>query len=308
MNDTDGRGLGVLMFDYDDDGRQDIYVANDQTRNFLFHNLGQSRFRDEATALGAAYGPDGKPQASMGCDWGDYDGDGRMDIVIGNFQDEPDSLYRNRGPRGFENVTVASGLAEVTRDVLTWGCGFLDYDNDADLDIFQVNGHVQVRADRLHPPKPYRQPRQLIENVGGRYVDASKRAGATITATDVGRGVAFGDLNNDGRVDLVISNSNRPAVVLRNDYPTPGNWTAIRLRDRGKNPHAFGARVRVTAGGRTQVADVKTSYSFTSGNDPRVRFGIGAANQVDRVEIRWPDGRKSEHRNLPANRELRLPE
>lgn len=290
----EGKTLGCLFLDYDADGLQDLYVANDGVANCLFRNLGQHgrgssgnvRFRDVALERGVAYSSNGEPEASMGVDSADYDGDGRLDLFITNFQNETDALYRNSGAQGFEYLTRESGLAG-TMPFLSFGCGFLDYDNDADPDIFIASGHVQDNIDQVDRACTFAQPRQLYENMDGRYRSAA--AGPAFTTPTVGRGAAFGDFDNDGDVDIVVNNNNGPAMLLRNEVGSRQHWLRLRLEGRPPNRFAVGARVTLTIGRAIQVKEVRAGNSYASSSDPRLLFGLGSARRA-RLTVRWPDG------------------
>jgi hypothetical protein len=291
--DPNGRALGVLTDDYDGDGRPDIFVANDGTANYLFHNEGGGRFREVAVPAGVAYGEGGRAEASMGGDFGDYDGDGRPDLVIGSFQGEADSLYHNGGGGLFRWVTAEAGLVSATTKVLTFGLGFLDYDNDGDLDLAQANGHVHALVETIDPDAPYRQPRQLFENLGnGRFRDASADAGPEFTAPTVGRGMVFGDFDNDGDIDILTNNNGQPAVLLRNESRPVNHWLGIRVAPEAGRTEV-GARVTVKSGAASRTRTVRTAYSFASANDLRVHFGLGKASGPVDVTVEWPGGRRA---------------
>jgi hypothetical protein len=303
----EGKGLGCLWWDPDDDGDEDLYIANDGVANNLYRNDGKGRFTDVALVAGAAYSPSGSAEGSMGVDAGDANGDGRLDLYIGNFQNETDALYRNEGDGRFTYATAETGLADATYPTLTFGVGFLDYDNDGWLDLLAVNGHVQDAIARIDPNAAFPQPRQLFRNQGeGRFVDVSAEAGPAILAPAVGRGAAFGDWDNDGDMDVVVTNNGGSAMLLRNEAPRQHHWLSLRLIGRAPNRDAIGARVRLKAGGKVQVRSVRSGGSYASASDPRLHFGLGDAATVDAVEIRWPGGAVTRHRNLPTDRQITL--
>jgi enediyne biosynthesis protein E4 len=307
FRDTNGRGLGVAPADFDNDGDQDLYVANDGTANYLWVNDGKGRFADQAVVLGAAFNPHGKGEASMGLAWGDVDGDGRQDMAIGNFQNEPDSLYLNRADEGMVWHSAQAGLAEPTLPVLTWGLGLLDCDNDGDLDLMQVNGHVQDRITEIDPECTFAQPRQLFLNNGqGKFIDWTARCGPVFTQAAVGRGLALGDFDNDGRLDALVNNLGGPAMLLRNNSPA-SNWLALDLRSKSRNTRALGARVKCVSQGRVQWREVTQSGGYAGSNDPRGHFGLGPASGCS-VEIRWPSGKKTHLQSVKPNQILKVTE
>jgi hypothetical protein len=298
-----GKSLGCLFTDYDGDGRQDLYVANDGMPNCLFRNEGGGRFKNVALAAGVAYDPDGNAQGSMGVDAGDFDGDGRFDLFVTNYQDELDGLYRNEGATGFTDVARELGLA-VTRPWLSFGGGFLDADNDADLDLFIVSGHVMDTIAKAEPEQSFPQPRHLLENTGGRFTDVSAASGPHLTRPEVGRSAAFGDLDNDGDTDLLVTNNGGTPVLLRSGASTRGRWLRVRLSGRRPNPSGIGARVTVVTEGRRQVAEVRAGGSYASSSDPRLHFGLGPATRVETVQVRWPDGHLQTVASPPIDQEL----
>lgn len=303
ITDANGRALGVLADDFDGDGRPDLFVANDGSANYLFHNEGRGKFKDVAVGAGVAYGLGGRGEASMGCDFGDYDGDGRLDLVIGNFEGETDALYRNLGEGLFQYATAQVGLATATIPVLTFGIGFLDFDNDGDLDLAQANGHVHPLIETVDPEAPYRQSRQLFENLGdGRFKDVTTATGAGYTALTVGRGMAFGDVDNDGDIDLLTNNNGSPAVLLRNEAARKHHWFGVRLGKSGCDGETLGARVTIESAGKRWVRFARTAYSFASANDPRVHFGLGTTAGPVTVTVTWPNGKETRVDNAPVDR------
>lgn len=294
IRDPNGRALGVLVDDYDADGRPDLFVANDGSACYLFHNEGGGRFVERGVPSGVAYGMGGLAEASMGCDWGDYDGDGRPDLLVGTFQGQMESLYRNLDNGVFLWSTPESGLAGPTTRTLTFGCGFFDYNNDGRLDIALANGHVHPLIESVDPDAPYHQPRQLFENLGGgKFRDAASDAGPDYVAPSVGRGLAFGDFDNDGRVDLLVSNNDLPAVLLRNVVATGNHWLGVALSNDKGEAARLGARVTVTAGKEHWTRVQRVAYSFAGANDPRVHFGLGGHSGPVEVTVRWPVGKQT---------------
>jgi enediyne biosynthesis protein E4 len=300
-----GKTLGSLWWDEDGDGRPDLFVANDGVGNSFFHNLGGGRFREEALARGLAYGPSGSGQAAMGVDAADYDGDGRPDLFVTTFQNETDALYHNDGASGYTYVSETVGLSAATLPMLSFGCGFFDQDNDGWPDLFVASGHVQDRVHEVDASCSFAQPRQFLRNRGdGTFMDLSARGGPALTAPAVGRGVAFGDVDGDGDVDILVNNSGGPAMLLRNELPPGRHWLTVRLRGAGMNRFGIGARVSVTAGRRTQIAEARAGNSYASTSDPRLHFGLGAAAKAERIVVRWPGRGVSTLRSIAVDREV----
>ena len=291
FTDPDGRGLGVVAADLDGDGKVDLYVANDGTANYFFHNLGGFQFEETGLAAGVASGPEGGYQASMGVACGDYDGDGLPDLAVTNFYGESSTLYRNLGGGLFRDQTAASGLGAATRYLLGFGTAFADVNNDGRLDLVTANGHVNDNR----PYYPYAMPSQLLMGQpGGRFADASDKSGDVWRVPRVGRGLAAADLDNDGRLDLLILGQNEPLAYLHNRGPSTGDsgrFVTFLLEGSASNRDGVGALVTITAEGRRQVAPRFGGGSYQSSGDPRLHFGLGTASAVDSVEVHWPSGR-----------------
>ena len=282
--------FSVSTFDFDDDGWPDIYVACDSTPSILYHNNRDGTFSDVAVVAGAAYNEDGREQAGMGSTIADYDGDGRLDIFKTNFSDDTSTLYRNNGNGTFDDVTFAAGLGLYTR-YLGWGTMFLDFDNDGWPDLLLVNGHVYPEVDKQNLGSSYEEPRILYHNNGNKtFTDISAEAGPGITAVHAGRGLAIGDLWNDGRISAVISNMNATPSLLVNQVRSPHHWIGIRTVGTKSNRDGIGARVTVKAGARLLVDEVRSGSTYDSNNDMRIHFGLGTAAKIDWIEIRWPSG------------------
>ena len=295
--DHDGRGLGVIAADLDDDGRIDLFVANDKSANFLFRNQGKFRFEEVAHTSGVAANAEGGYQAGMGVAYGDLDGDGRSDLAVTNYYGESTTLYQNLGGGIFTDRTAASGLAAASRLLLGFGIAFLDVNNDGRLDLLTANGHTDDLGDT-----PYRMPAQLLAGVGGgRLIDISSASGPAIPVSHLGRGLAVGDLDNDGRTDALLVAQNEPLVFLHNQTERAGHWVTFRLEGRRSNRDAVGARVTLRAGGRRLVADRFGGGSYLSANDPRLHFGLGASGRIDDVEVRWPSGQVDRYHDLEAD-------
>jgi hypothetical protein len=287
-------GFGVAFFDFDDDGRPDLFVANDSTPNYLYRNQGDGTFKDVSYSSGAALDETGREMANMGVAVGDYDNDGRDDLQVTNFADDADAVFHNDGGGLFSDVSYASGVGRVTTPFLGWGTSFLDYDNDGRLDLFVVNGHVYPVVDELDWNTSYRQRPLLFRNARGRFVEVGGSAGPAMAAAWNSRGLAAGDVDNDGDVDVLINNIDEPPALLRNDGGNrAGHWLTVRLvGDPGqKCPRdAIGSVVYCTGGGLRRRGEVASGRSQVSQSDLRVHFGLGAATRVERLEVRWANG------------------
>ena len=302
-------GFGVLFADCDADGDPDLYVANDSSPNFLFRNEGNGRFADRSLSARAAYGELGNAQAGMGVAWGDYDGDGHPDIFVTNFEADYNTLYRYNGKSGFEDVSFAVGLGRQSLSYVGFGTGFLDYDNDGDLDLLIANGHVYPQIDQAGTGTTYPQPNHLFENLDNeRFELLLPQAGDSLGTARVSRGSCIGDYDNDGDLDLFISNLNDRPMLLRNDVGNRRNWLGVKLVGATSNRDGIGARVRLFAGGSTQIRDLICGSSFLCSEDRRVHFGLGAQRQVDSLEVRWPSGTRQRFTNPPLNRYLIIAE
>jgi enediyne biosynthesis protein E4 len=293
-------GLGVIWGDYDNDGWPDLYVANDSVPNYLYHNKHNGIFEDVGLLSGAALSSDGLEQGSMGVDWGDYLHEGRLSLFVTNFTEQADALYHNMGAQGFSDVSYAAGLARPTYEWVGWGTGFFDMDNNGWLDLFIANGHVYPQMDLVRDAPPYRQPMQLFRNHrDGTFEDVSNVL-SNIPA-ECRRGLAFGDLNNDGRVDMVINNTGEPPSLLLNKTESRNHRVLFKLVGTKSNRSAIGARVTVKAGQLTQMSEGRAGGSYLSQNDPRLHFGLSSALSMDEVQIRWPSGRLEQLHNIPAD-------
>ena len=300
---TEGHyAFSVSTFDYDDDGWPDIFVACDSTPSILYHNNRDGTFTDVAVIAGAAFNEDGKEQAGMGSTIGDFNGDGRLDIFKTNFSDDTSTLYRNNGDGTFDDVTFAAGLGLHTQ-YLGWGTMFFDFDNDGWPDLLLVNGHVYPEVDKQHLGSDYEEPRILYHNDGqGKFVDISATAGPGITTKSSSRGMAIGDLWNDGELSAVVSNMNELPSLLVNQVRTTNHWVAIKTVGTKSNRDGIGARIRVHAGTRTWVDEVRSGSSYDSNSDMRVHFGLGSAAKIDWVEIRWPSGLTERFEDLAVDK------
>jgi len=296
-----GYGMTVVAADFDGDGWPDIYLASDSTPSLLFRNNQDGTFTEEGLERGVALSDDGVEQAGMGVGLGDYDADGDLDILKTHFSDDTNVLYRNEGDGFFEDVTVESGLAVETRFV-GWGAAIADLDNDGWQDLFYVTGSVYPEVAAQLPHYPYRTPRVVFRNLGGgRFEELIEEAGPGIAAVHASRGAALGDYDNDGDLDILVVNLNEPPSLLRNDLGTNRNWLKVRLIGVESNRSAIGATVTVSYSGRRQAQAVVSQTSFYSVSDPRLHFGLGAAETAD-IEVRWPSGKVQTYSELRANR------
>ncbi len=303
-----GNGLGVVFGDYDDDGWVDAFVANDSTQNFLFHNDAGRRFSEVALLAGVSVASDGMPRAGMGTDFGDYDGDGDLDLFVSNHELEAHTLFRNLGKGLFEDVTFPSGVGPATLPYVGFGAVFVDYDNDTDLDLGVVNGHVMNSPGHVRPGATEAQRKLLLRNTTGRMTDVGRQSGAGFASEKVGRTLVAGDIDNDGDLDLLVTNNGGNAELLRNEGGTGNNSVLIRLIGTTSNRSAVGTRVRLTAGGVTQVRDVKAGSSYLGQNDLRVHVGLGKSTPIDRLEVRWPNGQNEVVQGAAANQILTVTE
>lgn len=281
---AEGRAMGAIAADYDDDGRVDLYVANDAMANFLYRNVGGGRFVDVGLESGTAYSADGDSSASMGGEFADYDGDGRLDLFVPDIKNN--NLYRNLGDGLFEDVTNVTGIARASRQYTSWGGCFLDFDNDGDRDIFVSNGSEFGIGNEEN---------LLLENLpggrGGRtFANAREKAGPAIAVRNIARGAAMGDYDNDGDMDVAVLCLDGPSRLLRNEAGGRNAWLHVRLVGTRSNRDGVGARVTVRAGGLLLVDERKSAASYLSQNDPRLFFGLGSRTRVDEIIVRWPSG------------------
>jgi hypothetical protein len=302
-----GKGLGIALCDYDRDGDTDIYIANDMVRNFLYRNNGDGTFTDVAYAAGVGLDINGKPQAGMGTDCADINGDGLPDIFVTNFSEELNTLYENHGGGNFEDVTTKAGLGSGYVP-LGFGTKMYDFDNDGDLDIHVTNGHVIDNIKLYQPNLTYAQKDLLYENIGGKFKDISAVAGPALQAERVGRGLAVADFDNDGSVDVAISSVGRPLVLLKNQAVRKGNWLLICPQSTKSNRFGLGATVTVRTSAGVQVREVNNVASYESSNDIRLHVGLGDAKIVQEIDILWPSGTRQVLKDVGANRILKVVE
>ncbi len=297
-------GLGVIWADYDGDGWPDIYVANDSSPSLLYHNNAGKSFTEVAVTAGVAFSDDGREQAGMGVDFGDYDNDGLPDLVKTNFSDDSNNLYHNNGDGTFDERAGAAGFGAVSVPFLGFGVRFLDYDNDGWKDILVANGHVNPQVDEHAFGITYAQRALVFHNLrDGRFEEVGLRAGPAMGQRRVSRGLAVADINNDGALAVLISNLDGSPTLLRNVSKPRGHWINLKLIGTRSNRDAYGARVEIVARGLKQVDEVRANSSYLSASDARLHFGLGSATRVDRVVIRWPSGLVEKLGSLPVDRE-----
>ncbi|MBV9498390.1 MAG: CRTAC1 family protein, partial [Acidobacteriaceae bacterium] len=300
--------LGVLTGDFNEDGRPDIYVAADQTPSLLYINKGEGKFEEQGVIRGVAFDQNGKAMSGMGVAAADYCADGHLSIFRTNFSDEFETLYRNRGKGIFDDVTLDSGLGGNTRYV-GWGTGFFDFDNDGWKDLLLVNGHVFPEIDNLHTDIHYKDHAILYQNLAnGRFRDISQEAGPALRELHSSRGAAFGDIDNDGAIEIAVNNQNEPPSLLKQSVNPPGHWTILKLTGTHSNRSAVGARVKLVAGGHSQTSEVRSGGSYLSQSDLRLEFGVGSATNIDRIEIAWPSGVRQVLDNQSCDRVLTITE
>ncbi len=300
---ADSYGMGVMSFDYDNDGDVDLYVAGDSSPNCLYRNRGDGTFEEVGVVTGSGYTADGNTQGSMGVHFGDYDGDGWFDILVTNFSNDYYTLYKNLNGKLFIDQSFAVGLAVPTFSSLGWIAALIDVDLDRDLDIFFSNGHIYPQVD-LEPSlhELYRQRNQLFIQENGKFTEVTDEAGDVFNVVESSRGGGFADLDNDGDLDIVVSNQDAKPTYLENRTETPYHWAMFQLEDTIGPPQALGARVEIVAGGVTQMREVSSGGTYASQSDFRAHFGVGDSTTLDRVSVRWPDGEREVHEALGVDR------
>jgi hypothetical protein len=302
-----GKGLGIAFCDFDADTWVDVYIANDTVRNFLYRNNGDGTFRDVTYRAGVGFDPNGKPQAGMGVDCADVDGNQLPDIFVTNFEDELNSLYLNRGSGLFDDESAQAGLASGLLP-LGFGAKLFDVDNDTDLDILVTNGHVLDNV-ALYRASTHAQKAQLYENLGlGRFRDISATSGPALAIEGVGRGLAVADFDNDGRLDVAVSNLGQAPLLLRNTHEPSGHWLTIVAQGTTSNRFGLGARVRVETAQGAQTREINNVASYLSANDIRLHVGLGPANTARTIEVLWPSGKTQVLTDVPANQILTIQE
>ncbi len=304
-----GTSMGIVCFDYEEDGDTDIFVGNDAMMNYLFRNDGTGKFEECGLLAGLACNSHGSENGSMGVDCGDYNNDGLLDLFMTDYTGELPVLYRNLGKGLFDDATNAAGAGRAAFVHTAWGTGLVDFDNDANRDIFIACGHFLENASKIDNRAAYRAPNLLLMNTGhGRFVDVSSRAGPGMTIVQCSKGAAFDDLDNDGDIDVVVLNTGARPTILRNDTAAGNRWLQIDLHGRTSNRDGVGAHVTVVAGDATWVAEVHSGRSYQSHFGSRLHFGLGNRDQVDRVEVRWPGGETDRFSSVTTNQVLQLTE
>jgi enediyne biosynthesis protein E4 len=303
----DGKSLALVLADLDNDGWTDIFIANDAERNFVYFNNGDGTFRDASYTSGAGFSEDGKTEAGMSADAADLTGTGRMDLFVTHLDYELNRLYRNHGDGTFSDVTASSGLGNTNFLNSAFGARFVDFDNDGWRDLVVINGHILDNISMYHPNVRYAEVKKLYRNIGqGRFVDATSTQNEAFLVPHVGRGLAVGDYDNDGALDLLVSNNGEYAQLLRNDGGrlsggSRNHWLGIRLIGTRSNRDAIGARLRLVSGDFTSYDQAQGGMSYCSAQDPRIHFGLGSHTHVDSLEILWPSGAREVLRNIPAD-------
>ena len=305
---ADGAGLGVTAGDYNGDGWLDLYVANDANPNQLWINQRNGTFVDDGALSGAAVNAAGYPEGSMGIASGDFDADGDEDLFITNIVGETFALYVNDGKGGFEDARVRTGVARPTAPMTGFGTDWIDYDNDGWLDLFIANGAVNIVERLRGQPFPFQMRNQLLRNThDGRFEDMTDRAGPAFARLDVARGAAFGDVDNDGDVDVLVTNNNAPARLLLNQLPAGSHWLAVSLKQPGANLRAVGARIGVARQGQSTLwRRVRSDGSYLTANDLRVHVGLGQSASIAAVVVEWPDGTRERWTDVRPDRAIVL--
>jgi hypothetical protein len=302
-----GKTLGALATDWNGDGYPELYLANDQMEADMLTFDAAGKATENALIRGTATGPDGSVQGGMGVSAADYDGDGFLDLFVTTFQQEPSSLYRNDGQGSFLNAAFPSGVAAATTRFVGFGTQFADLDNDGWDDLAVTNGHPQELVEKADPSTSYAQPSLLLRNTGdGRFQDVTAAAGAELQRPIVGRALCTGDVDNDGDVDLIIENLEGAPLLLRNDLKPGASWLRVVLQGKAGNRDGRGATVTCAAGGHKQVKVATSGGSYYAASDSRVHFGLGSAQEVTRLTVRWPGGKEQVAGPFPVNREVTI--
>jgi enediyne biosynthesis protein E4 len=303
-----GKGLGLAIADYDHDGHIDLFVANDSMVEYLYHNKGNGSFEEVGLASEVAVDADGRTYAGMGVDFADYNNDGWPDIVVTDLANQRYALYQNNRDGSFTYASTTSGVSKITLTHSGWGIRFLDYDNDGWKDLLIAQGHDLDTVELTNPNLRYREPMLLARNTGKGFVDVSAVSGEIFQKTWVARGMAIGDLDNDGRVDAVVNTNNGAAFVLHNETPTDNHWLLLKLVGHQSNRDGIGAEVRATTASGSQFATVTTTSSYLSASDKRLHFGLGKEGEVQQIQVRWPSGVVQILKGIRANQILQIDE
>jgi hypothetical protein len=294
-------GMGVEWGDYDNDGWPDLFVANDSGANYLYRNLGNGKFEESGLSTGVAFGANGERFGNMGGDFGDFHRNGRFDLVVSRYNRQPVGLYEN-GHFGFADVAAQEGIAQLTMEFVKWGINFGDFDNKGWPDILIANGNFSTLTDKLESEPKFREPLQLFRNNQGRsFEDVANQAGLNAGPLQSRRGIAMGDINNDGNLDFVVFNADEPPSLFINESQNANHRVLFRLLGTNSNRMAIGARVALTAGGMTQIDEVRGGGGYNSSNDTRLHFGLGKEPVISKIEVDWPSGLHQEFQNIPAD-------
>ncbi|HEY3129109.1 MAG TPA: CRTAC1 family protein [Acidobacteriota bacterium] len=302
-------GLGAVWGDYNNDGRPDLYVANDSTPHYLYRNEGNGTFTEVGVPAGVAFSEDGREQAGMGVDFEDYDNDGWLDIVVTNFSDDYNTIYHNSGKGFFTDASVDAGIAADSQRDLSWGVGFFDFNNDGFKDLFIANGHIYPQLDRYGLKISYRQQNKLYLNDGhGKFVNVTGQAGSGMQPLKSYRGAAFADFNNDGYIDVAVVALDDAPSLLINQGKLGNHWVVIKLVGTRSNRRGVGARISVTTEEGNQIREIKAGGSFASSNDPRAHFGLGKSKVIRQLQVKWPSGRITILKDVAADRVVEIRE
>lgn len=303
-----GKGLGVIAFDYNNDGRMDIFQANDSTPNFLFRNNGDGTFSEVALEANCALDPNGIARGGMGVDAADIDGDGYLDIFVTNFSQQTNAFWHNNGDGTFDETTYEMGLGKLSIPMSGFGTRFFDYNNDGLIDLFVLNGHPFEPINKVFPETTYAEPPFLFENNGKAFREVAAEHGAALKKFYPGRGLAVGDIDNDGDSDLLLINVGEPPVLLRNDGGNRNHWLGIKLIGTKSNRDGIGAKVMISAGGGRQSKQILGGTSYCAASDIRILFGLGNILKVDKLEVRWPSGQITTLKDVSINHYLTIKE